>query len=414
MHIKNIRVKNFRLLQDVQLQLENPTTVIVGRNNSGKTSITELFRRILNDVHPRFCLEDFSLISHQEFFKAFSALEANADKENLESQVPFIEIVLVIDYSADADYGTLNQLIIDLNPDCSEVHLQIRYQLKQNNITSFFDGIRSELDQSTMDLEETEATSNEAQTNAVEDDPICAAPEPANVSIELLGQEQSTVFYKLIRERIQKHFKVTLVSVNPSNPDDTKAIEWAKLRSIIQSGFVNAQRGLDDITQTDRNTLGKILESLFNNALSEDAGDNEKTVAMSLETTVRDLQQSIDSNFTNQLSQLLPSISLFGYPGLRDQEITTETNLDAARLLKDHTKILYSGANGINLPESYNGLGARNLIFILLKLLEFFNDYKAAKPVPSLQIIFIEEPEAHLHPQMQTVFGLGHRSGQGG
>jgi Predicted ATP-dependent endonuclease of the OLD family len=42
MKIKTIQIQNFRLLKNVTLSLEDNTTVIVGRNNSGKTSLTEV------------------------------------------------------------------------------------------------------------------------------------------------------------------------------------------------------------------------------------------------------------------------------------------------------------------------------------------------------------------------------------
>ncbi|MEZ5454069.1 MAG: AAA family ATPase [Thiothrix sp.] len=45
-----MKVENFRLLRNVELCLEDRTTLIVGRNNSGKTSIAELFRRLLTDI----------------------------------------------------------------------------------------------------------------------------------------------------------------------------------------------------------------------------------------------------------------------------------------------------------------------------------------------------------------------------
>jgi predicted ATP-dependent endonuclease of OLD family len=46
MRITRVAIRNFRLLEKVELSFDENTTVIVGRNNSGKTSLTELFRRL--------------------------------------------------------------------------------------------------------------------------------------------------------------------------------------------------------------------------------------------------------------------------------------------------------------------------------------------------------------------------------
>ena len=60
MKITKVRVEGFRLLQDVEVSIEAMSTVVVGRNNSGKTSLTEIFERFLGDRPGSFRLEDFS------------------------------------------------------------------------------------------------------------------------------------------------------------------------------------------------------------------------------------------------------------------------------------------------------------------------------------------------------------------
>ena len=76
MHIHKVTVRNFRLLADVELVLEKETTLVVGRNNSGKTSLSEAIRRFLVDQTPKFQIEDFSNTSYDRFWEALEAKKA--------------------------------------------------------------------------------------------------------------------------------------------------------------------------------------------------------------------------------------------------------------------------------------------------------------------------------------------------
>ena len=74
MYISKLHIRNFRLLQDVELFLAEKTTLIVGRNNSGKTSLTEVFRHLMGRDKPHFKLEDFSLNVHDSFWNAYQLM----------------------------------------------------------------------------------------------------------------------------------------------------------------------------------------------------------------------------------------------------------------------------------------------------------------------------------------------------
>ena len=120
MQIERVEIRNFRLLQDFSLGLEYCTTLIVGRNNCGKTSIAEVFRRLLSDRTPSFRLEDFSLGSHEQFWAAFNASQNSTSRADVSTMLPVVRVSLDISYDINApDLGPLSECIVDLDPNCS-------------------------------------------------------------------------------------------------------------------------------------------------------------------------------------------------------------------------------------------------------------------------------------------------------
>jgi|ERR1043166_3688496 predicted ATP-dependent endonuclease of OLD family len=145
MHIRKISIRNFRLLENVELLLEERTTLIVGRNNSGKTSLTELFRRLLSEKTSGFRLEDFSLSVHEQFWQAFLRKHQGDDEKTVREILPIIEVKLTVSYDENEySLGLLSDFIIDLDPDCTDTIVVIRNELAEGAIESLFESLSYE------------------------------------------------------------------------------------------------------------------------------------------------------------------------------------------------------------------------------------------------------------------------------
>jgi predicted ATP-dependent endonuclease of OLD family len=363
--ISQVRIKNFRLLADVTLALDRMTTLIVGRNNSGKTSLSEVMRRLLGEGTPVFQIEDFSSASYDGFCAALRAHGDGAEDQAVRALLPSIELDVHFEYdAADPELGPLGLFVIDLDPACTTAIAAIRYGLKDGAVARFF------------------------------------ADQPAGELDDLAR----IALFKVLRERVPKMFAAKIWAQDPTDPANRRELTNAALRHLAKPGFINAQRGLDDVTSRESDVLAKVLENLFSTASSDQADHDDKLVVDALGAAVQDIQQQIDANVGSELKKLMPTLQSFGYPGLGGQELHTETTLDVRRLLSNFTRVRYAGNSGVSLPESYNGLGIRNLIFILLQLVGFYKSFRADLTAAGVHLIFIEEPEAHLHPQMQEVF----------
>ena len=63
------------------------------------------------------------------------------------------------------------------------------------------------------------------------------------------------------------------------------------------------------------------------------------------------------------------------------------------------------GVEPPTLPDRYNGLGFEDLIYMVVELLDLHSQWMDIEENRSpLQLIFVEEREAHLHVQLQQVF----------
>lgn len=66
MQLSKIRIKNYRLLIDAELEVEPKTTLIVGRNNTAKTSCFECIGNVLDGAP--FSFNDYPLQKRENLY----------------------------------------------------------------------------------------------------------------------------------------------------------------------------------------------------------------------------------------------------------------------------------------------------------------------------------------------------------
>jgi putative ATP-dependent endonuclease of the OLD family len=365
MRIEKVRVEGFRLLQDVELMLEPTSTAIVGRNNSGKTSLTDVFDRFTGENGPRFRLEDFSSALRRKFFEARALREQGESPEKVLEALPKIVLTLTFAYDVAAtNLGPLAQFVIDLDVNSSKAIARVEYGPTLATLHTLLD--------------------------------VPVPPE---------GVDANVHFLRSLRDTLPQAYGVQICAIDPTDDQNRRYFDGTSaLTALVQCSFVRAQRTLDHAKQGDADVIGKLLSTLFKTATATTAAASDQELATKLKASVEGIERNVQSDFDQMLKKLLPAMEVLGFPGLNDTELRPETSLNVESLLSDHTRVVYTGADGVHLPEGYNGLGTRNLIYMLLQLESFHKAYRAKVTRPVTHLIFIEEPEAHLHPQMQEVF----------
>lgn len=365
MNVACATVSGFRLLDGVEISLECDTTIIVGRNNTGKTSLVEVFAKFLGE-RTSFTIDDFSL--HQ--LKALSEatelwLQATAtdpdDSSAVESllalavdEIPEIRLDVEFTYDEDDNLSSISDLILDLDPSRHDATLCCRFSIYRP----------------------LEFLASYAHARAKSD-----------VSV-----------VEFLRKRMGL-FRRDFVAIDKNDLANTRPVEFSRVRSAILCNFIYAQNRFDDTTQDSGHGLSKGFESYFQ-AVSGIDGTVE-----SLEAALLSVGVELDKEYEDLFAGIFLDLRTFGANRMPDlQEIKVVSDFRAGELLRGSTKVVYQHESGQDLPEAHNGLGFSKLIFIVLQFVAFFESYKQGKPTAGVQLLLLEEPEAHLHPQMQSVF----------
>ncbi|MFD7886458.1 ATP-dependent endonuclease [Streptomyces bauhiniae] len=372
MQLTHAEVINFRALERVDVRVDPKATLIVGRNNSGKTSFVNLFEKFFGEEDTRFVLEDFSTCRIADIEQArqiFGEAQAHAGRGDTETSegmlakaydlVPAITLSLTIEYTEDEDLAPLTGVILDLDDTCFEVKVEATLEVSR----------------------------------------------PHDFLMQFWSASRREPFdrIKWLRKNFSDYFAPAYRAVSPLDAQVRKDIKRGTAASILSVKFVYAQTKVDDTPGDKARTLSKTFEAYYKATSGHD--DRHQSIEQ-IETALASASQQLDDNYATLFDPIFEDLRTFGVGTITPvQKPRIVSLIEASGILRGSTRIQYpSGDDDFHLPEGHNGLGYSKLIFTILQVISFHQTYERTTPKPALQVLFIEEPEAHLHPQMQETF----------
>lgn len=389
MHISALKITNFRRLKNVLIDLANDISILVGANNSGKTSAAHALQLFVNSSsREQFSVHDFNS-ECRTAINAFGEQTAGA-------VLPKISIDIWFHVEA-ADLHRVIDLLPSLEWQGTKVGLRIEF--------------------SALDEGQLLGRYQEAKASAVENirrDPatgeISYHPSPCNMVEyleEFLNQEFGLRYYVLDRAR----FDASFVQNNGYIPNQLIPEKGRTgkdiLSSLLKIDILNAQRHLSDKSGGHRaEDLSRHLSRFYNRNLERRGNDYDAMQALS------ESEALLNQHLAQVFQPTLERLSQLGYPGFGNPHLLIKSALNPASLMNSHdgsAKVHYvinpEEQDRVTLPDQYNGLGFKNLIYMVVELLDRHAQWiDIEENRPPLHLIFIEEPEVHLHAQLQQVF----------
>lgn len=371
MRITKIEVENFRLLKKFSMDLEKYLSLVIGKNNTGKTSILSVLDKFINEKS-KFTYDDFNIDFKND-------LEDLIKKENAPDEfVPKgIKLKIFIDYNEKDDLSNVSRVLMDLDPDNNKIVLGFEYIL---TYTKFLE-LRT--DYNVFINKEEQKVKEDKKTKAR------GLKEFLKQSLDNYFNLQKLSFeYDLSTQKV--------IETNYINLDTEKI----SIKDIIAFKYIPARR---DVTNKDKdNTLSRQTSILYkkNEDSKEKAVATEEFIDQLSETDIR-----LSKIYSGLFEDVVKNVSTFGGIKLNETAIEIISTLQHRDLLEGNTTVVYT--HDIDkLPEQYNGLGYMNLISMIFEIEILRQELKGKKEEkPSdINLLIIEEPEAHTHPQMQYVF----------
>lgn len=433
MHIQHVEIGNFRKLQAVRVDFAEQTTVFVGANNSGKTSAMVALRHFLVD-RTDFSINDFTL-SHWAKLDAMAIAWETSIPGEEEAEFNWGEVLPHLDVWLNVpaeDLHYVQKILPSLDWVGAHIGVRLRYEPKD------IQALKREY------LAAKLAAASVMGTVPTSAEAITAAGIPPVEGFALWPKSMMD-FLSL---RLRSSFEVRAYLLDPEKrvapkngiatpqalPVGSEPIEGDPFKKIIRIDEISAQRGFGFAKASNRGDYspedgtsqgGKRLSSQLRNYYAQHLDPFDQPEPKDLEAlrALHSAQAAFGERLATCFSTALKELEDIGYPGITDPKLTITTSIKPIDGLNHASAVQYEVPTHLKegkglahrLPEDSNGLGYQNLVSIVFALMSFRDKWmkvgKASKStdpeeafVPPLHLVLIEEPEAHLHAQVQQVF----------
>ena len=353
MKIEMAQVRNFRILKELDVDFEDNLSLIIGKNNSGKTSFLAILEKFLVETKPVFSLDDYNIESQ----KAIVAFETSSYTPEDFNEIS-LSLKLYISYKDTDNIGNASELILDLDMDNHRLVVLFEYVIE-------FEKYRKLL---------------------------------ADYA-EYIESGVNHKFEYFVSQYINRYFAIRIRALEYGNEENSKVVNGDIIKSIISMGTIGARRDVDN-EQGRGKSLSMLAGRYYNaNVLSD-------TDFPELQEQLRETDEKLTDTYQKLFQPVVREIMEMSY-NPQEAEIAILSSLSEKRIFQDNTTVKYKHDNTL-LPEDYNGLGYLNLFAIIfeirIKLDQLAKKNKPDESPTPINLLFIEEPEAHTHPQMQYVF----------
>ncbi|MGN7150376.1 AAA family ATPase [Arthrobacter sp. SAFR-179] len=428
-----MEIANFRKLESVRIDLSDQTTLLVGANNSGKTSAMDALKQFLGN--DSFKLSDFTLFYLPRIRKIGEGWEAAAappqggkplpaPDEGFQTIVEWLSILPHLDLWIEAGQHELYrapELLPLLDDYCGGVGVRLRLEPK-NIPTLVKDYLKA---REAVELTRGREADKSKRPHL----------RPMNL-VEFLEPNVGTYFgirvYRLDPHLVSGEitFAGNLVG-GPLKPgsdpsaaqpqpvgEDSEPLSRTILNKLVRVDVIGAQRGLQDDASTV--TLSSSIASYYKEHL--DFAKYPTPDDLEAIHATQKASRIFDERLQEVFRPPLAEVARMGYPGTANPEPIIKTDMRLTDGLERESVLRYRVGTPRNiedetffeLSEGLNGLGYQNLVLMIFRLMSFRDrrlrlgkSSKAASDSPErvpIHLVLVEEPEAHLHAQVQQVF----------